>query len=142
MSVSYTGGCACGTIRYAIAARPIAMNDCQCRDCQHRSGTGHGSYLTFASRAAVKLSGAARQWDVTGDGGTLKRHAFCPVCGSPVYLTFPAMPDLFTVHAASLDDPGLYQPQFVTYALRGHAWDRVDPALQRFEKMPPPASAG
>ena len=24
-----------------------SMNDCQCRDCQQTSGTGHGSYLTF-----------------------------------------------------------------------------------------------
>jgi hypothetical protein len=141
MSDTYTGGCACGSIRFDITAQPIAMNDCQCRDCQRRSGTGHGSYLTFASRAAVKLTGAASHWDVAGDGGTLKRHAFCPVCGSPVYLTFPAMPDLFTVHAASLDDPGQYQPQFVSYALRGHAWDRVDPALPIFEKMPPRAPA-
>jgi hypothetical protein len=115
------------------------MNDCQCRDCQRRSGTGHGSYLTFASRGRVRLAGEARHWEVTGDGGTVKRHAFCPVCGSPVYLTFPAMPDLFVVHAASLDEPRRYTPQYVTYGSRGHAWDFTDPALPHFEKMPPPA---
>ena len=43
----YTGGCACGAIRYEISAEPIFMNHCQCRDCQRESGTGHGSYLTF-----------------------------------------------------------------------------------------------
>jgi len=54
-----------------------------------------------------------------------------------VYLTFSAMPDLFTVHAASLDDPGRYKPQMVTYGVRGYAWDRLDPALPIFDKMPP-----
>ncbi len=142
MSENYTGGCACGTIRFDIAAKPVAMNDCQCRDCQRRSGTGHGSYLTFASRAAAKLPGEAKEWDVTGDGGTLKRHAFCPACGSPVYLTFPQMPDLFIVHAASLDDPAMYKPQFVLFTASGHPWDAVDPALQTFERMPPRAAAG
>ena len=44
MSKPYTGGCACGAIRYEISAEPIAMNDCQCRDCQRTSGAGHGSY--------------------------------------------------------------------------------------------------
>jgi hypothetical protein len=44
---------------------------------------------------------------------------------------------LFTVHAASLDDPSRYQPQAVTYRVRGHAWDKVDPALQQFDTMPP-----
>ncbi|MEA2879944.1 MAG: hypothetical protein QOF14_5140, partial [Hyphomicrobiales bacterium] len=55
----------------------------------------------------------------------------------PVYLTFAAAPKLFTIHAASLDDPGRYEPQMVTYTVRGHGWDRVDPALRKFEKMPP-----
>ena len=47
------------------------------------------------------------------------------------------MPDLFTVHAASLDDPARFKPQAVTYAMRGHAWDDLDPALPKFDKMPP-----
>jgi hypothetical protein len=137
MSKTYSGGCACGAIRYKISDEPMVMNDCQCRDCQRRSGTGHGSYLTFASRAAVKLEGKAAHWDIAGDSGNAKTHAFCPFCGSPVYLTFAAMPDLFTVHAASLDDPGQYKPQLVTYSVRGHAWDHVDPALPKFDRMPP-----
>jgi hypothetical protein len=137
MSKSYTGGCACGAIRYEISAEPMMSNDCQCRDCQHTSGTGHGSYLTFPRRADVKLTGKATQWNVAGDSGNVKTRGFCPACGSPVYLTFAAAPELFTIHAASLDDPGRYKPQMVTYAVRGHSWDRVDPALRKFEKMPP-----
>lgn len=46
------------------------------------------------------------------------------------------MPDVFTIHAASLDDPARYRPQAVTYAMRAHGWDRVDPALPSFAKMP------
>ncbi len=137
MSEAYTGGCTCGAIRYDIAGEPLASNDCQCRDCQGRSGTGHGSYLTFPSREAVKLRGAATQWDIVADSGNVKTHAFCPRCGSPVYLTFAAMPNFFTIHAASLDDPTRYKPQFVSYRLRGHAWDHLDPALPKFDKMPP-----
>ncbi len=136
MSQGYTGGCACGAIRYEIADEPIFMNDCQCRDCQSRSGTGHGSYMSFAQRAAVKLSGNATKWDVVADNGNLKSHAFCPTCGSPVYLTVSAMPDLFIIHAGSLDDPSRYKPQVVTYTMRGHAWDHLDPNMRRFEKMP------
>ena len=137
MSESYTGGCACGAIRYEISAEPMVSNHCQCGDCQHTSGTGHGSYLTFPLRADVKLTGKATHWVVAGDSGNVKTRGFCPACGSPVYLTFAGAPELFTIHAASLDDPGRYKPQMVTYAVRGHSWDRVDPALPKFEKMPP-----
>ncbi len=137
MSKAFIGGCACGKVRYEISAEPVFMNHCQCRDCQHRSGTGHGSYITFADRSAVRLEGQATGWEVAGDSGNLKTHSFCPTCGSPVYLTFAAMPDLFTIHAASLDDPGRFQPQVITYRMRGHGWDQVDPALPAFDKMPP-----
>lgn len=135
MNAAFTGGCACGGIHYEIAGEPMAMLDCQCRDCQRKSGTGHSSFLVFP-RADVKLSGAATQWDTIADSGNVKTRAFCPTCGSPVYVTFPANPGIFAVHAASLDDPARFKPQFVTYAIRGHAWDRVDPALRKFERMP------
>jgi hypothetical protein len=137
VSNAYTGGCACGAIRYEISAEPLAMNDCQCRDCQRKSGTGHGSYLTFPDRKAVNLTGQATHWDMIGDSGNAKTRGFCPTCGSPVYLTFAAMPALFTIHAASLDDPTRYRPQMVTYRMRGYDWDHLDPALQKFDKMPP-----
>ncbi len=55
---------------------------------------------------------------------------------SPVYPTFEAMPDLFTVHAASLDDPGRYKPQMVISAVRGFALYHLVPALLRLDKMP------
>jgi hypothetical protein len=52
-------------------------------------------------------------------------------------MTFAAMPAVFTVHAASLDDPDRYKPQMVTYHVRGHAWDHLDPTVPKFDKMPP-----
>lgn len=136
MSDAFTGGCACGALRYTIAAEPVFMNDCQCRDCQRVSGTGHGSYLTFASRETVVLAGEAASRAFVCDSGAVKRHAFCPTCGAPVYLTFDAMPDLFTVHAASLDDPSRYKPLAVTYVSSGQTWDLPDPALPHFARMP------
>lgn len=135
MTTSYTGGCACHAIRYEITGEPVFMNHCQCKDCQQASGTGHGSYLTFPA-AGVQLSGEAAQWDVTADSGNTKTRGFCPRCGSPVYLRFAAMPHIFTVHAASLDEPERFKPQALTYHMRALAWDQIDPALPAFAKMP------
>jgi hypothetical protein len=138
MTKPYTGGCACGAIRYAISGEPMVSTDCQCRDCQRESGTGHGSHLTFArSGVTVSMTGEATRWDMVGDSGNVRTRAFCPVCGSPVFMTFAAMPDVFTIRAASLDDPGRYKPQMVIYTVSGHAWDHLDPELPKFERMPP-----
>ena len=135
MSEVYAGGCACGAIRYQVSGEPLFQNHCQCRDCQRKSGTGHGSYLTFA-RTGVKLQGDAKHWDIVADSGSVKTRSFCSTCGSPVYVTYPANPDVFTVHAASLDNPKRFKPQAVTYSVRGYAWDSIDPALPKFDGMP------
>jgi len=136
MGVVYTGGCACGAVRYEISAEPVVTNHCQCRDCQRESGTGHGSHLTFL-RAAVILKGEAKHWDMVGDSGNVKTRAFCPTCGSPVYTTYAVAPDVVAVRAASLDDPNRFQPQHVMYGVRGYAWDHIDTSLPKFDKMPP-----
>jgi hypothetical protein len=136
MNRVFAGGCACGAIRYETSSQPIVENHCQCRDCQKRSGTGHGSYLTFPHRAAVKIDGDAKTWRVAGDTGNEKIHAFCATCGTPVYLTFAAMPDVIAFHAGSLDDPGMFDPRMVTYTVRAHSWDAMDSSLPKFERMP------
>ena len=136
MAGPWTGGCACGAIRYETPAEPLFQNHCQCLDCQKRSGTGHGSWLTFPRRAEMRITGEASTWRVVADNGNEKVHAFCPTCGTPVHLTFTAAPDFIAVPAGGLDDPGRFTPQAVTYGVRGHAWDRLDPTLPKYERMP------
>lgn len=138
MNQPFTGGCACGAVRFETPHAPVFQNHCQCRDCQRRSGTGHGSYLTFPARADMKIAGTVSHWEVAGDSGNLKSHAFCPTCGTQVHLTFAALPDLIAVPAASLDDPSRFEPQVLTYRVRALRWDRMDPALHAFERMPTP----
>ena len=136
MTGPWTGGCACGAVRYETPAEPVFQNHCQCLDCQKRSGTGHGSWLTFPERAHMAITGEARIWRGAADNANEKTHAFCPTCGTPVYLTFSFMPDMIAVAAASLDDPGRFRPQAVTYGVRGHAWDTLDSTLPKHERMP------
>ncbi|MDO9417251.1 GFA family protein [Pararhizobium sp.] len=135
MTRPYTGGCACGALRYTILGEPAVMLDCQCRQCQRDSGTGHQSHLTFVS-AEVTTQGKASHWQNTGDGGTVKRRAFCPTCGAAVWLTFPAMPDVFIVTPASLDEPERYRPQMVSWTASGQVWDHLNPEVVTFERMP------
>lgn len=136
MSNAYTGGCSCGAVRYEVRGKPTVMVDCQCRQCQRESGTGHQSHLTFQA-AEVRVEGETTAWEAVGDGGTRKVRTFCPTCGAPVAMTFPDMPDVFAVRAASLDDPALYRPELVVWTAAAQPWDLVDPSLPQFEKMPP-----
>lgn len=131
----YTGGCACGAIRYEIAAEPVMAGHCQCRDCQRDSGTGHASHMAFP-RAAARVSGQPTLWDKAAASGNIVSRAFCPSCGSPVFSTNAGMPELLFIRAGSLDDPRRYAPGMVVWARSGYSWDHTDPALPKFETMP------
>jgi hypothetical protein len=137
LMATFTGGCACGAVRYQLAGAPIVQNHCHCVDCRRRSGTGHGSYLTFRRDADSVVTGELRAWTVVADSGSEKSYHFCSRCGAPVWVTFSAAPELAAVHAGSLDDPSAFAPQMVTYRVRALPWDVVDAALPAFDRMPP-----
>lgn len=138
MPTTYRGGCLCGAIRYEINAEPMFGGHCQCLDCQHETGGGHASFIAFPADA-VKLTGTPRFYESKADSGNTVRRGFCPTCGSSLIGATSGFPDMMTIGAGSLDDPSVFEPGFVVYTSRGHAWDHVDPALQSFAKMPPPA---
>ena len=134
---TYTGGCACGAIRYEATGAPVAELHCQCRHCQMRSGTGHSSYLVFAGADAVTVTGEPKSWRIAGDSGNEKIHAFCPICGTPTHVTFAASPGIVAIHSGSLDAPERFHPTLVTYGSRGLDWDRRDPGLTVLQRGPP-----
>jgi hypothetical protein len=136
MSTTFRGGCRCGAIRYEITAEAMFGGQCQCRDCQHETGGGHTSFMAFPA-GAVKLTGTPRFYEAPVDSGNIVRRGFCPTCGSPVVSATSGLPGVTTISAGSLDDPSVFRPQFVCYTSRGHAWDRIDPAVPSFPKMPP-----
>src|SRR4051794_1110903 len=132
----YSGGCLCGQIRYETDADPIVSIQCQCRNCQKRSGGGHSSFIGFP-KPAVKVTGPVKYHSVKADSGNMSSLGFCPECGSLVVSGSSGFPDMLGVMVGSLDDPGAFAPQMVVYTSRGHEWDQVDPALPKFPAMPP-----
>lgn len=136
MSKTYTGGCACGALRYRAAGEPFFSTHCQCRDCQKATGSGHSSLVIYPA-SAVEQSGTAATWDTHGETGKGKTLAFCPTCGSPVYMTVEIAPDAVAIHAGSLDEPAHFKPQAITYTKSALAWDRHDSTLTKFERLPP-----
>lgn len=136
MPEPYKGGCACGAIRYEVAAEPIVSGHCQCRDCQKTTGTGHASFLGFPSDA-VRVTGTPRFYTVKADSGHDSSRGFCTECGSFVLAKGTGMAHMLMVTASSLDDPSRFAPQLVVYTSRAHGWDRVDSTLPSFPRMPP-----
>ena len=79
---------------------------------------------------AVSISDEIRFYDQTADSGNTVSSGFCPACGSPVLKKTSGYLEMLFIHAATLDDPGLFKPQKVVYSASRQPWDYVDPDLE------------
>lgn len=128
---SFVGGCACGAIRYAAKSAPQLSFQCQCRDCQRTTGTGHASIMIFIAKQ-VDLQGVLTYYDVTADDGSIVSRGFCSNCGNPILGKTTGYPDIVFIHAASLDDPSIYTPDKAVWKKSSQPWDYTHPDLPSF----------
>ncbi len=136
MTEGFTGGCLCGAVRYECSAAPLAMGNCHCRDCQRATGSAYAAAL-LVPRHAVTVTGEVTYYEVTGESGGTVGRGFCPICGSRLF-SRPPNPELMGITAGSLDDPSRFAPAMDIYTASAQPWDRMNPALPKFERMPPP----
>jgi hypothetical protein len=126
-----SGGCACGQIRYEIAAEQMRMINCHCRDCQRASGSAYAAIIIVPAER-VRLSGELRYHAAMSERHTRVERGFCPNCGSPVAGKLEARPDVLLIQAASLDDPSSFRPQANLWTRNAAPWERLDPSIPAF----------
>jgi hypothetical protein len=56
MSTSFSGGCACGAIRYEGTSAPLISWRCHCRDCQQASGSAYCPVI-YLPQVALTITG-------------------------------------------------------------------------------------
>ena len=86
MKTPFSGGCACGAVRYSCAAEPLYMGNCHCRDCQRATGSAYFAAV-IVKKSDFSLTGELAWYEKSADRGHTMGRSFCPSCGSPVLLT-------------------------------------------------------
>jgi len=135
MTIPFSGGCACGAIRYECSAEPAFSWNCHCRDCQRASG-GAFCPVLYVPRTALTVTGEGKYYDVKAESGNNVSRGFCSQCGSPVFILAELVPHLQGLWAASLDNPSLFQPQVHVWTDRAQPWDYMTPTLAKIGKAP------
>jgi len=139
MKIPFTGGCACGAIRYECTAEPLAMGQCHCRDCQRSSG-GAGYYVVVVPADSFRFTSGMPRYHFT-QSTRLGQHkrGFCGECGSPLTLVENAegTSPVIGMSVASLDDPSWFRPGFDTFISDAQPWDHMNPAVPKFAQYPP-----
>lgn len=126
-----TGGCSCGRVRYEAAGPPLFSVVCHCRDCQRASGTA-GVPVMGVARDTFRVSGAPKSYATPGGSGQNAVRHFCPDCGSPLFGTPEAVPDIVTIYAGSLDRPEVFAPDHVIFTRDRPAWAKLHAALREY----------
>jgi hypothetical protein len=131
MEIPFTGGCACGAVRYACSEGPMMAFNCHCRDCQRFAGSAYASGMIVAARALAFTQGSPKYHTTTAVSGNTARRGFCAECGSPLVATQADYPT-FVLYAASLDDPSWHRPAMDVWTSSAQPWDHMDPALAKY----------
>lgn len=136
MVAPFEGGCACKAIRYEVSVEPVAFMFCHCRACQYASG-GEPAAVVVVPKAAFKLTkGAPTQWAITADSGNTGTRQFCGTCGTPLFGSSMAAPEMWAIRAGSLDDPSWLKPAGVLWTSKAQPWAHMDASLPAFETQP------
>ncbi|HVQ20992.1 MAG TPA: GFA family protein [Terrimicrobiaceae bacterium] len=136
MKIPFTGGCACGAIRYECTAEPLEMFQCHCRDCQRASG-GACSYVVIVPATAFRLTRGSPRYHFTESAvGFQHKRGFCAECGSRISggENAEGTSPIVGITAASLDDPGWFCPQYDIFTLDAQPWDCMNPLLPKFKE--------
>ena len=136
ITAPFSGGCACGAIRYECSAEPILTANCHCQDCQRATGSAYSAELVVPKDALHLTKGTPTYYDRQADSNTTIKRGFCAECGSPVLIVNTLQP-WFVIPASSLDDPSGFQPQMDIFTSRAQPWDYMNPDLPKFAEMPP-----
>ncbi|WP_122465003.1 GFA family protein [Brevundimonas lutea] len=113
-SKRFSGGCACGAVRFRARAEPLRVGLCHCLTCRRAHGAAFNPFVVFDA-AAVEVTGSPRSW-FSSPGYD---RQFCDACGSRV---IALNGDEVEISIGSLDEIGLLEPQYESWIVRREPW--------------------
>lgn len=132
---SFTGGCACGAVRYELASLPYDGGWCHCRICQLNSGSPAMAFASVPADDYVLVTGGekVKRFKSSGFGHRL----FCGECGTPLLMRVDHQPETVDFSIATLDAPDAVGPQFHIFHSSRIAWFETADDLPRHERFRP-----
>lgn len=131
-----SGACLCGAVRFTVAAAPLAVRVCWCRDCQHLAANGTVNMMVPAE--ALTVTGEVADYVKTAASGNEITRQFCPRCGTHLFAKSSGRPQFRVVRVGNLDQPSSIRPTMNIWAASAPGWACLDPDIERIEQQPTP----
>jgi len=82
------------------------------------------------------VRGSPKNYVAKADSGNEITRAFCPDCGTPLYVQVSTRPDVVGIRVCTFDDPSWFQPDANIFTKSAQPWDAMDPDVPQFETYP------
>ncbi len=130
------GGCACGAVRYRLAAEPMIVHACHCRDCQRITGSAFVLNLWIERRFVEATGASPRSFTLPAGSGHGHDVFFCDACGTTLWSRYHAPPgDTLFVRAGTLDQPDSVVPDVHIFTRSKLPWLALPEGALSFEAM-------
>ena len=133
----HEGGCLCGAVRYALTARPKAINACHCTYCRQLTGAGAAIFLHMERAAITVNDGALARYRKTADSGREIDIVRCAACGTRLWHEPVSVAALSFVCTGPLDDVSWVVPTSHIWVASGAPTDTVTPDALSFDGPAP-----
>jgi hypothetical protein len=134
---SLTGRCLCGGVTYSVDATPVWQGVCHCANCQRQTASAF-STIVGVPRGALTVEGdTLASFETVSEGyeSTTERR-FCSRCGSPLFSTIAAMPELAWLKAGTIDDLSWFEPTAEIWTRSAQPWSPHFEGATLYERIP------
>jgi hypothetical protein len=100
--VAYTGGCSCGSVRFAVDDYLYVLA-CHCQACKKRTGSAFGISVVVENAKVSSLEGQTKTFTRKAESGRSVDYEFCPNCGTTIRWGIKAAPDRKIFAGGALD---------------------------------------
>ena len=133
MDADLEGGCACGAVRYRLAAAPMFVNCCHCTWCQRETG---GAFVINAiiERSCVEVTKGATDAVVTpSESGQNQIIHRCPACHVALWSHYGGRTQVAFVRAGTLDRADAVTPGAFIFTRSKLPWVVLPADIPAFE---------
>lgn len=130
------GGCHCGNITYAAEVDPDTTGICHCTDCQTFSGSAFRTVVQAQKDAFKLLTGQPKIYVKTAESGNKRAQAFCPECGTHIFATAAADPQVFGIRTGTARQRAELKPKRQIWCQSAQAWAMDLNSISQLSRQP------
>ena len=133
--MSYTGSCACGSVKYAFDVEPFVTVTCHCSICRKATGSACATWTLVLKDHFRWSSGADQLQEI--QSSSHGRRFFCGHCGSSLGNLSEMRPAYMHIGAGTLDHAPDLRVACHVYVASKAPWLNISDDLPQFDELPP-----